>query len=860
MKTRYPITSGWQLARVAPGACANPDALSGVTLQWIDAQVPGTVAGALDSPLDVPADHDAHDWWYRTTFTQATDTGRQFLRFDGLATLAEVWLNGERILESKNMFVAERVEVTGKLRDVNQLAIRFLSLDAAMAAKKLPRPKWKTQLVTQQNLRGFRTTLLGRMPGWNPTIPVVGPWGEVALECVESYDIASLDLRAFAEGGKGRVLLRAKIDALGDSVIEDARLRIGDHPHALQRDEGDGFAIRGDITITEAPLWWPHTHGTPRRQRCRLEIQVDGQWLGEDLGRIGFKSLNPVSHLHAGRRAGDRERATSPTFIVNGSPVFCRGAVWTTMDIRTLRAQPGELRRALEMARDAGVNMLRIGGTMHYECPEFYELCDELGILVWQDFMFANMDYPFRDAAFRAEAEREARHVVSRLQRHACMAAYCGGSEIAQQAAMMGLAEEHWSNEFFLEILPAICAEGHPGVPYWPSTPWGGALPFHVSTGIAHYYGVGAYRRPLSDAKVARVKFAAECLAFSNPPDAAATSAVVPGQALPAPHDPRWKARVPRDNAAGWDFEDVRDHYLRELFGEDATVLRSEDLERYHALSRVVSGEVMARTFAEWRASHSGCGGALVWTWRDVWPGAGWGLTASNGDAKPALWHLKRAWAPRSIAFTDEGLDGLAVHLFNDGDQPLDARIELAMFRDGRVAVGAMKTTLHVAAHGSISRPVDGLFGYFTDASNAYRFGPPRQDVVFARLVDAATGETIADAFHFPVGYKHAAQLGAEVSATTELQSDGKVGIVIRSDSFLQSVAISCEGFTPDDNFFHVAPGHAKRVMFEPHARGTAFRASFEALNLREAIVATGHAQDASAQQPGLHLVKPSAA
>ena len=104
-----------------------------------------------------------------------------------------------------------------------------------MASKKLPRPKWKTQLVTQQNLRGFRTTLLGRMPGWNPMIPVVGPWGDVVLECVEQFDIASLDLRAFAEGTDGRVMFRAKAAEL--PIAQLAHRTIGSrgaqHPRLL---------------------------------------------------------------------------------------------------------------------------------------------------------------------------------------------------------------------------------------------------------------------------------------------------------------------------------------------------------------------------------------------------------------------------------------------------------------------------------------------------------------------------------------------------------------------------------------------------------------------------------------------------
>jgi len=848
--TAWPLDTGWQLARFEPGRCVHPDDLGLHAAQWHAAAVPGTVAGTLHRDLDTPGDYDAHDWWYRTTFATpvACAGARHYLAFEGLATLAEVWLNGERILESRNMFRAHRAEVSALLRDVNHLAIRFASLESAMAAKR-PRPRWKTALVTAQNLRWFRTTLLGRMPGWNPLVAPVGPWGCVALECVEDLDVLDLDLQARAEGNTGYVHLRARVAALGGQGISAARLRLDGAIHPLQVERGEHLTIRDDLAIPDAPLWWPHTHGTPQRLRCMLEVQVGGAWVPHDCGWIAFRQVEwGLAESLAARPAQD-PRTSSIT--VNGVPVFMRGAVWTTTDILTLRADGATLRRTLEAARRAGVNMIRVGGTMHYERDAFYALCDELGILVWQDFMFANMDYPVRDAGFRMEVEAEARDVLRRLQRHACVAVYCGGSEVAQQAAMMGLSREHWLNDFFLQTLPALVAEHHAGIPYVPSTPWGGALPFHVGRGVAHYYGVGAYRRPLADVKGARVKFAAECLAFANVPEPATLATVVPGRPLPAPHDPRWKARLPRDNGAGWDFEDVRDHYLRELFGEDAVALRSQDLERYYALSRVVTGEVMARTFAEWRAAGSGCAGALVWTLQDVWPGAGWGLVDAAGRPKAALWHLQRAWAPRTVMLTDEGLDGLTAHIANDSPEVLDVVLEVAMFRDGRTPVAAAKAALQVPGHGSVAESVDGLLGYFTDATNAYRFGPPRQDVVLARLVHARTSEVIADAFHFPAGYALPRQHSAQVHATARWTEDARVEVTIETDAFLQSVAVSCEGFTPDDNYFHVAPGHAKRLVFTPWAEAGAFRASLEALNLPEAIVATAPAHESWARSAG---------
>ena len=507
------------------------------------------------------------------------------------------------------------------------------------------------------------------------------------------------------------------------------------------------------------------------------------------------------------------------------------------MDFLTLGGgEPGMLRDALKTARDAGVNMLRVGGTMVYESTEFYRLCDEFGILVWQDFMFANMDYPVADEQFRREIETEARQQLNRLQRHVCISTYCGGSEIAQQAAMLGLPASEWTNDFFSDRLPRLCAEWHASIPYFPSTPWGGALPFHVGTGISHYYGVGAYRRPLLDARVARVKFTSECLGFSNVPDPETVALMLDGVPLP-PHHPRWKARVPRDSGSGWDFEDVRDYYLKLLFGIDPIALRSQDVERYHAISRVTTGEVMRRVFSEWRRPSSECGGALVWFFRDLWPGAGWGIVDSTGRPKSVFWYLKRAWATQAVFLTDEGLDGLDVHLVNEDSEPLDACVELEMFQAGRIAIGATQTTVRVPGRGAVTLRGDTLLGYFSDSTGAYRFGRPKQDVITVRLLRSDNGILLSEDFYFPCGLDLVPQRAAAIKSDVVWRADEKVVVTLSSDVFLQAVYISCKDFAPSDNYFHLAPNRQKNIVFSMRGTGgKSFKAHFEALNLAETI------------------------
>ena len=165
------------------------------------------------------------------------------------------------------------------------------------------------------------------------------------------------------------------------------------------------------------------------------------------------------------------------------------------------------------------MNMLRVVGTGAYESAAFHDLCDELGILVWQDLMFANVDYPLADPEFAAEVEGEARQVLTGLVGRPSLAVICGNSEVEQQAAMLGLEPELGRAPFWDEDLPELAAELGADCPYVASTPCGGVLPFHPGEGIAHYFGVTGYFRPPQDARRADLRFAAECLAFANVPD-----------------------------------------------------------------------------------------------------------------------------------------------------------------------------------------------------------------------------------------------------------------------------------------------------------------------------------------------------
>ncbi len=762
-----------------------------------------------------PPDIDAQDWWYRTTFAAESRTDNELfeLCFDGLASLAEVWLNGELVLSTNNMFRTYRVDVDRSLKDENELVICFRSVSADLK-KRRPRPRWKTNLVNNQQLRWLRTSLLGRIPGWSPPVPAVGPWGEVRLER-SAVMLSEVQRTAVLSGTEGVVRFSAQVGAALE--ITSARLHVGGHHAALEWQNG---TLSGELRIQHPELWWPHTHGAPTLHAAKVIIETDVEQHEFPLEKVGFRQI---------------EVRNDPGFAihVNGDRVYCRGACWTTSDIFTLHGTEEYLRHDLTLARDAGMNMLRIGGTMTYESDLFYRLCDELGILVWQDFMFANMDYPVDDAAFAENISVEATQQIRRLAQHPCVAVYCGSSEIEQQAAMLGMARELWRNRWFGEQLPEMCSQLHPGTIYVPSSPSGGVLPFHTRTGVTHYYGIGAYLRSLRELRQADVKFTSECLGFANIPEPETIEEIM-GGLVPAMHHPRWKQRVPRDTGAGWDFEDVRDHYLRELFQADPVALRSFDMPRYLELSRVTSGEMMARTFAEWRSGHSRNAGALVWFYKDLWPAAGWGVVDSSGTPKAAYYQLKRMWQTRQLTLTDEGLDGLHVHLVNETAESVEGFVEVQLLREPNVSVARHEIAVEVGARSLETLSVDEILGVFYDVNYAYRFGPQSHHVVIASWLTAGR-EIISESVHLtrmrdPEPQPQCAEM---LQAKAVATGGGHYLVTLKSERLLHCVRLSARGFLPADNYFHLAPGRLKEVSFSPQDGDSAvFRAYVEALNV----------------------------
>lgn len=786
------LAATWQCGCTVPGRVGDPAGLEDAAIEWWPAEVPGTAAGALRQAgrwhrgRDDEQLLDGRDWWFRCRFSAPESSGPWVLTLEGLATLADVWLDHHHVLRSENMFTSHNVELA-QLGAEHELTIRCAAL-APVLARRHPRPRWKSRLVAHQSLRWYRTTLLGRVPGWSRWAAPVGPWRPVRLRVREPEgELRELQLRAELGQGGGVVSLRARLEAPVEAPAEAFLCVEGRRAPLTVTRAGSDLLLQGECLIPDVALWWPHTHGS--QPLYDVELELDGR--GQPLRRVGFRAVEL-----------DRTRGAF-RISVNGVPIFCRGALWGPADPVTLRSPADEVRGAVALAREAGMNMLRVPGYGFYEDRHFWDACDELGVMVWQDCMLASYDPP-ADPAFLAALDAELSQVLGALGGRPALAMVCGSSETYQQASMYGLPRARWESDLLERHIPERTAELAPGVPYVSSSPSGGDPPFTTGEGVSHYFGVGAYLRGVQDARLAGVRFAAECLSFGTPPERETMEAEFQGAQVVG-HDARWKQTVAQDAGTAWDFEDVRDHYVRALFHQEPAALRYADAEHAVDLGRAAVAEVMTQVLGEWRRAGSPCDGALILCWRDLWPGAGWGLLDARGLPKAPFHPVRRVFSPTTVVIVDEGLAGLELNVLHDRAEPVELVLRLRVFDALGNAVEAGARELQLAPRSATAIWAHTLLDGWRDLNASYCFTPPVYDVVAAELCDRRAG-VIARSFHLPGGpaRPRLPDVGLRASATRDAQ--GGWWLTVCAELFAQYVAVDVPGYRAADAWFHLLP------------------------------------------------------
>lgn len=780
----------WWVLRRDPGAVAIPDELAADWATAPSVDVPATVATVYD---DNP---DDYDWWYRTTLTAAHATS---IEFEGLTFPATVFLDGAPVADCESMFLPLRIECEAGDHEV---VIRFASLNHWLKTRR-PRGRWRSTLVGAPGLRWARTTLIGRAPVYGNLPAPVGIWRPITAVAAQSRTdvVTQIDANVISVAGTSgaRTIRLTVLDPTGEKIAGET----------IAPTDG---TFRFDVAV-ECPLpWWPNGYGPQHLYRVRLE--ADGMEVAER--QVGFRTLS-VSE--------DGFQIT-----VNGTPIFCRGVTWSPPDPIRAFADPAQIRDQVRAFVAAGATMVRVVGGLLFEQAEFWHACAESGLLVWQDAMLATFDPPAEQSELIAQ---ELISVLQRVSGNPALAVISGGSETLQQPEMLGLGHDESVMDVLESVLGAAVAQ-HSDAHYVRASPSAPPksddLAIRPDTGIAHWFGVGGYLRPITDVRSAGIRFAAESLAFANPPVSDYVERHF-GSAAVAGHHPDWKAGVPRDRGSSWDFEDVRDFYAHEVFGEGLLAVRRTDPERYLQLGRLAVATAMRDCFAYWRRADSGCGGALVLSGRDMVAGAGWGLLDSDGGAKPALPVLARTWAPVTVLLSDEGLAGIRIDVYNDTEAPLCGELTLTATNSVGVAVDVTRP-LTVAPASSTTFFDTELSGRFRDLSRAYQFGPPTADAVQARAAFEG-GPTVHDVLVLnPAGRQPTSSL----TATASPVSDGVWALELASEVALRYVELKFPDWRVSDSYFHLAARLPRQIVLTRQGDSDSPTGTIGSIDLRAPI------------------------
>lgn len=501
------LAGAWQLARWSGAPITGP--IQNLDLKWVPAAVPGAVhydlvsAGRLENPLSSrQAAADAawvadSDWLYWRTFVLEEAPAPEhhpLLWFESIDTYADVWLNGVCVGTSNNMlrpcrlYVApDRLHAGENTLLVHVKAHRRMLAHAVPDSERIATGSGSTAHRDRSLIRRYQRSYNTSLLNLGVNVLGIGIPGSVGLTLYPEAHISDLCLVTdvlCAQQAEVRLLAQVYGAAEGEDVEFALYPEGAAEPVArVVAAVAAGEAVCPLVVPTPRP-WWPAGYGQPHLYRLEARLLRHGALLHSLTRRVGIKTVSLVRALPNGRETFQLQ--------VNGRDVYVRGGNMMPIDAIRGLATPQAYERMLQLALNANMNLIRLWGGGVPEDEAFLARCDELGIMIWQDFFYHSSTYPDYDAAFMASAEAEASDLVAKMRSHACLVAFCGGNEQQQ-----GWDEWHWQQELdrfygerlFTEMLPRVCAERAPEIPYVPNSPHGGLGGQSPATGDTHTWG-----------------------------------------------------------------------------------------------------------------------------------------------------------------------------------------------------------------------------------------------------------------------------------------------------------------------------------------------------------------------------------
>ncbi|BEP14743.1 glycoside hydrolase family 2 protein [Acidothermaceae bacterium B102] len=632
------------------------------------------------------------DWLYSSAFD--SDLGsyeRVDLVCEGLDTVAELTLNGALVGATANMHRSYRFDVTDTLRSSgNELSVVFrsaLAYGEAMRAQLGDRPG-----PYPAPFAFIRKMACNFGWDWGPALVTAGIWRPVGLHGWSTARIASVrPLVTVGDDGVGRVALHVEVErtAAGLDRPLSLSMRVAGHGQsvgtAVPLAPGETTVVV-DVELAGALLWWPRGYGGQPLYDASLQLTSDGAALDAWQRRVGFRTVELDTTPDA---AGVPFR-----LIVNGAPILVRGANWIPDDVFVTRLDRASYERSLADACDAGLNLLRVWGGGMYESEDFYDVADERGLLVWQDFLFACAAYP-EESPLAEEVVAEAREVVVRLAAHPSLVLWNGNNENIWGFWDWGWQEvlegRSWGAHYYFDTLPAIVAELDPTRPYWPGSPYSGSPDVHPnepSRGVIHIWDVWNTRDYL-DYRTYAPRFVAE-FGYQAPPSMATLRRALD----PADLTPTSAAMLVHQKAIGGNLKLERG--LDEHFGVPA------DVDDWHYLTQLNQARALQVGIEHFRSTFPVCTGTIVWQLNDCWPSVSWAAVDGDGHRKPLWFALRQSYRDRLLTVQPRD-GGLVVSVGNDTAGDWQGGLEVVRLSFSGAVLASFATTVSVSARDAVT-------------------------------------------------------------------------------------------------------------------------------------------------------------
>jgi beta-mannosidase len=774
---------------------------------WNKARVPGCVhtdlmaAGLIPDPFYRDNETkvrwvEEEDWIYRRTFdVPEALLGQAHVELvaEGLDTFARILVNGRPAGEADNMFRTFRFDVKPFLRKgANEIRVEF---DSPVKREKALESKLSYKLPG--NAPHVRKAPYHFGWDWGPRLATSGIWRPLYLEAWTGARIADLQVTQEFLGPK-TVLLHVRADVLSD-IEGPAELNVrlggagtatGGRPLTLVKGPNE---IETSLRVENARLWWPAGMGAQDLYDVRVTLLAAGGAMDAASRRIGLRTLVLEQKPDRWGRSFD--------FVVNGVPFFAKGANWIPADSFPSRVDRTKYERLLRASVEANMNMLRVWGGGIYESPDFYDLCDELGLVVWQDFMFACQMVP-GDEGFRGNVAREAADVILRLRHHPSLALWCGNNECEEGWFFWGWKESLpasvWNDyeAVFEGLLPEAVKAYDPGRAYWPSSPHSEKTgdPRSERSGDMHYWGVWHGQEPFSEYRKKFHRFFSEFGFQSFPLLETVRTFTVPGD---------WNLTSPVMELHQKHPEGNR--LILQYMLDDYRM--PKDFESTLWLSQVLQAEGMKTAVEHFRSQRPRTMGALYWQLEDCWPVASWSGIDSTGAWKALHYYARRFFSPVLVA-PIERQGRLEVSCVSDLLRTRSGAFEWSVtaYDGSKVDGGSFTVKIEpLASKVILSRPVEKLVA-----------GRPPESVYFACELRDGREVLSSNVFHFAKLKK--TDLPAPAIAARATAEGGSLVVTLVAGRFAKDVYLSAPGVPGRfaDNFFDLLPGRPRRVLFLP--------------------------------------------